>query len=213
MELRTGWYTSGLPGAGCRGRTYCLQPMDRLPPIRTDLAGDFSWLRPVPLPLDWSIATGVESAADGRFLARARGEAIDLPASFVTFLASPGVMSGLRSMTGCWWSLDADSLQPVPTSGELAVRFLTDQQGALFWYLLLDGTSDPPVVVSAQDFSDQETWEPSPLDHVYRCAPTLEAFFYRFWMENEIGFRSQDGEALTPELHEYMEEARRLYVG
>lgn len=213
MEMRSGWYTSGLPGAGCRDRTYCLQPIDRLPAIRADLAGNFSWLPPVPRPLDWAIATGVESGGDARFVARAPAEAIDLPASFVTLLASPRVLWGLRSMTGCRWSLDADSLQPIPTSGPLAVRFLTDQQGALFWYLLLDGTPDPPVVVSPQDFSDQETWEPLPLDHIYRCAPTFEAFTYRFWLENEIGFRARDGAALTPELHDYLEEARRLYVG
>lgn len=213
MELRTGWYTSGLPGAGCRDRTYCLRPIDRLPAIRADLTGDFSWLPLVPRPLEWSIVTGVEPGdGDGRFLARARAEAIDLPASFATFLASPRVMWSLRSMTGCRWSLDADSLQPIPTSGERAVRFLTDQQGALFWYLLLDGTSDPPVVVSSQDFSDGETWEPSPLEHIYRCAPTFEAFICRFWVENEIGFRTRDGEPLTPGLHEYLEEARRLYA-
>ena len=61
--------------------------------------------------------------------------------------------------------------------------------------------------------NELETWEPSSLDHVYRCAPTFEAFVYRFWMENEVGFRTRDGEALTPELHDYLEEARRLYVG
>ena len=211
MELRTGWYTSGLPGTECQHQTYCLRLFDRLPAIRSDLAGDFGWLPRVPRPLGWSISTAGEPAGHGRFLARARAEGIDLPRSFVALLSSPRLLWGLRSMTGCWWSLDGDSLQPLPTSDLLAVRFLTDQQGALFWHLLLDGTPDPPVVVSHQDFTDRETWEPSPIDHVYRCAPSLEAFVHRFWIENEIGFRVHEKEALTSEQMRYLEEARRLF--
>ena len=114
-------------------------------------------------------------------------------------------------MTGCWWSLDGDSLQRLPASDVLAVRFLTDQQGALSWHVLLDGTADPQVVVSHQDFADQETWEPAPLEHIYRCAPSFEAFMYRFWIENEIGFRIHEKEALAPEQLRYLEEARRLF--
>ena len=211
MELRTGWYTSGLPGAECQHQTYCLRQIERLPAITSDLAGDFGWLPQVPRPLGWSISTAGEPAGDGRFLARARADAIDLHASLVTLLASPRLLWGIRSRTGCWWSLDVDSLQPLPTSDLLAVRFLTDQQGALFWHLLLDGSGDPPVVVSHQDFSDRETWESSPIDHVYRCAPSFEAFMYRLWIENEIGFRMHEHEALTPEQLRYLEEARRLF--
>ena len=210
MELRTGWYTSGLPGAECQHQTYCLRPIDRLPPIHEALAGDFGWLPPVPRPLGWAISSVDEPAGDGRFLARARAEGIELPASFVTILASPRRLWSLRSMTGCWWSLDSDSLQRLPTAGTLAIRFLTDQQGALYWSLLLDGTPDPPVIVSPQDFADRETWEPLPLDHVYRCAPSFEAFVYRFWIENEIGFRTHEKEALAPEQVAYLEEAWRL---
>jgi hypothetical protein len=212
VELPAGWYTSGLPGAECQHQTYCLRSIDRLPAITSDLAGDFSWLPPVPRPLRWSISMTGEPPGDGRFLARTRAEAIDLPRSFVAPLASPRLLWGLRSMTGCWWSLDGDSLQPLPTSDLLAIRFLTDQQGALFWHLLVDGTPDPPVVVSHQDFSDRETWESSPLEHVYRCAPSFEAFMYRFWIENEIGFRMHDKEALTPEQTRYLEEAWRLFA-
>lgn len=212
MELRTGWYTSGLPGAECQHQTYCLRSIDRLPPIHVDLAGDLSWLPKVPRPLGWSISSSDEPSGDRRFLARTRAETIDLPASFVALLASPRRLWSLRSMTGCWWSLDGDSLQRLPTSDLLAIRFLTDQQGALYWYLLLDGTPDPPVVVSHQDFSDPETWEPSPIDHVYHCAPSFEAFVYRFWIENEIGFRTHEKEALTPEQLEYLDEARRLFA-
>jgi len=211
VDLRTGWYTSGLPGAECQHHTYCLRPFDRLPQIHEDLSGDFAWLPPVPRPLGWSILTADEPAGDGRFLARARAETMALPASFVTLLASPRRLWGLRSMTGCWWSLDVDSLQPLPTSDLLAIRFLTDQQGALYWHLLLDGTPDPPVVVSHQDFSDRESWEPLPIDHVFRCAPSLESFMYRFWIENEIGFRTHEKETLTPEQLEYLDEARRLF--
>jgi hypothetical protein len=212
MELTTGWYTSGLPGTECQHQTYCLRPLDRLPAITTDLVGDFSWLPQVPRPLGWSISTTGGSAGDGRFLARARAEAIDLPGSFVALLASPRRLWGIRSMTGCWWSLDGDSLQRLPTADLLAIRFLTDQQGALYWHLLLDGTPDPPVIVSHQDFTDRETWEPSPIDHIYRCAPSFEAFMYRFWIENEIGFRTHEKEALTPEQLRYLEEARRLFA-
>jgi hypothetical protein len=209
--MRTGWYTSGLPGAECQHQTYCLRPLDRLPAIDEDLTGDFGWLPPVARPLGWSISSADEPAGDGRFLARVRAEGINLPATLVTLLASPRRLWSLRSMTGCWWSLDVDSLQPLPTTDTLAIRFLTDQQGALYWSLLLDGTPDPPVIVSPQDFADRETWELSPLDHVYRCAPSFEAFVYRFWIENEIGFRTHQKEAMTPGQLEYLDEARRRF--
>jgi hypothetical protein len=211
VELRSGWYTSGLPGAECRRQTYCLRSIEQLPTIRADLVGDFRWLPLVLRPLDWSISAATDPPGNGRFLARARAEAIDIPASLVALVASPRRLWGLRSGTGCWWSLDEDSVQSLPASGSGAIRFLTDQQGALFWYVLLDGTPDPPIIVSHQDFSDDETWEPSPVDHVYACAPSLEAFLYRSWMEDEIRFRTTEKEALTPEQLDYLMEARRLY--
>jgi hypothetical protein len=210
MQLRTGWFTSGLPGAECSGRTYCLVPINRLPAIRLTFNDDFSWLPRVPQPLDWSITTETWPAGDAAFLARISSEPIELPSSFVAMVAAPQLRWSVRSGTGCWWSLDADALQPLPTSELLAARFLTDQQEVLFWYLLLDGTQEPPVVVSHQDFSAPETWEPLPLDHVYRCAPSFDVFMYRYWIENEIAFRSVDGEALSTEQLRYLDEARRL---
>jgi len=212
LQLPTGWFTSGLPGAECRGTTYCLLPVDRLPAIRADLNGDFSWVPRVPQPLDWSITTETEteSEADAAFLARIRAGPIELPSSFMTLLAAPELRWSVRSFTGCWWSVDADTLRRLPTSELLAARFLTDQQGVLSWYLLFDGTREPPVIVSQQDFSAPETWERLPLDHVYRCASTFEAFMYRYWVENEIAFRSVGGEALSTEQLRYLDEARHL---
>ncbi len=210
MALRTGWYTSGLPGVECRGATYCLRPLDRLPIIGVDQTQEFTWLPNVDRPLDWAITTDSDPGGDQRLLDRVRAKQIALPSSFEAILRAPPRRWALRSMTGCRWTVDSDALRPIPTSTEPTIRFLTDQQGALFWYVLLDGNLDAPVVVSRQDFIDPDTWEPSPLDHVYRTAPSFEAFLYRFWIENEIGFRSIDSEPLTLDQQRYLDDARRL---
>jgi hypothetical protein len=84
------------------------------------------------------------------------------------------------------------------------VRFLNDQQGVLFWYLALGKAGDEGVVVSNDLLDADEPWLEDPHERqIYFCARSFEEFLYRFWLESEIYFRSQDGTPLTPAMQRY----------
>jgi hypothetical protein len=96
------------------------------------------------------------------------------------------------------------------------IRFLNDQQGVLFWYLYLIPTGQHGVLVSpvqldevdASDDPQEQTASRANTQaivaHTLVCAPTFEAFIYRFWLENVLWFKLSDGGALTPEEQRYI---------
>jgi hypothetical protein len=210
LELQGAWYTYGLPGIECTGATYCRRALADVPSIEAPTPL-WSWVPRVPHPLEWSI-DGASEGQERAFLDAVATARLQLPDSFIEFVTRRELRDAIRSGTGCWWTLGPDSLATLPADPTPTIRFLNDQQDVLFWYLLLDGSPDPPVVVSYQDFGDP-TVEPGPPDDVWKCASTFHEFMYRFWIENEVSFRSEAGERLTPEQAVYLAEAKRLNAG
>ena len=96
---------------------------------------------------------------------------------------------------------------PTNEKGRL-VRFLSDSQGCLFWYLYLAPDGDH-AVLSSRDFygapSEEEGYfsgrwsegvrEARKTENLSFAAESFEAFICRFWIENEIwfaGFEKRD---------------------
>jgi len=226
-QVPSGWWWSGLPGLEVEN-TYDRIPLDRLPSIRRDLSGKWDWVPTVAAPLDWSIADRDDPEA---FLEDAEAVGVPIPNSLRGFILRPELRRSIRSGTGCWWSLgegrgvvaraaiveamrekgadvEVDEHGPlafVPSLGRYVVRFLTDQQDCIFWFLVL-GDSDGPVIASFDDL----TGELSEAPEIWRVSSTFEEFMYRFWIENEIFFRMNERVALTAEQEAYYAEARRL---
>jgi hypothetical protein len=84
---------------------------------------------------------------------------------------------------------------------------LNDQQDVLLWYLYVKPDGEHCVIVSPApydeiDFSQEMSLERLNLHTLY-CAPTFEAFVYRFWLENRLWF------ALNEEERELSAEEKR----
>lgn len=95
--------------------------------------------------------------------------------------------------------------------GHLLVRFLSDQQDCLHWFLRLRPTEgDHDIVVSSFHFCEDRS-DVSPDDlaevapEVEVCADSFAEFIWRFWIENEIYFVLSDGRALSDEQQAYVD--------
>lgn len=209
LSLPTGWFSCQIPGRPCHG-TYCLFPLEALPPLpEKELHGPFDWLSDPGRRLEWAIGSpepGREfrPASLGELATTAAELGLQLPAPFETFLGSER-RNRIRSATGCWLELP-QRLVILPGTTAYAVRFLNDQQGVLFWYVVLGATGDMGVVVSNDLIDATEPWLDDQVDtETYLCAPSFEAFLYRFWLENEIYFRTDEGAPLSPAQQRYLE--------
>lgn len=210
------WLGTELEGAGLESvrpnvvGTYGRYEYDRLPPLPFEqLHGNFDWLSSAP-PRRSNI--GLEKAienAQALVALRQRSMALGLrlPAEFVKFMESPSLQERIRSNTDCFLDLCASPVRS-PVGGGYLIRFLSDSQGCIFWYLYLtEGGQDHAVVASPGFYGiDDEQWldgERDPTDIVF-SAESFEIFLCRFWLENEIWFASWKN---TP-----MPEAGRVYI-
>mgnify|MGYP001816285710 CR=1 FL=1 len=158
--------------------------------------GSFGWLAATPTHEEWAI--GDENAAElpaqlDTVIASANGYGITLPDEFVAFIRNIQLHKHLRSANGDFLDVAPSVLQAL--DGYL-VRFLSDQQGCAFWYLYLTHDGLDYCVVSSHDYFDADgmDFEPdelSPDDFTY-FAPSLEAFFCRYWIEHEMMFHQND---------------------
>ncbi len=224
-QLPEGWWWSGLPGLEAAG-TYQLIPLERLPKIRPESIRSWDWIPDVASPLAWSIGDSDDAEA---FLRAASAADVLVSERFRSFISTPRLRWAIRSGTGCWWSLGRGRGVPVraeianalgfegpsehlalmayvPGVGRHVVRFLTDQQDSLFWFLML-GDDDGAVLVSGRDLMEEPA---ATADDVWKVATTFQEFIYRFWIENEISFRTEEGVPLSEEQQAYLSEAIRL---
>ncbi|GAA1680361.1 hypothetical protein GCM10009765_31970 [Fodinicola feengrottensis] len=129
-----------------------------------------------------------------------------LPAAFTTFLGNEKLLSGVSSCTCCTWDIPAKPSPSPLADGAYLVRFMRDSQDLLFWYLHLDQENPPFVVVSSFNFETAADLDPEEaLDQLWFCGPEFEEFLYRFWIENEIWFATNEEKKLTPTQLAYVE--------
>lgn len=181
----------GFDALRSRQGTYGLYAFEHLPDLPSALTGDFSWLADRPDAPEWAIESG-DSGSTQSALARLTEGMSDLPTSFLTFLASPTLQKKIRSVTACYISLSPVA-SPSPLGGGRLIRFLSDQQGCVFWYLYLAESGDHAVVASPDFYGTPEEeagWSDAPRDagSIWFCSQSFELFLWRYWIENEIWF-------------------------
>ena len=112
-----------------------------------------------------------------------------LPRDFVTFQTRTELSEILDavSVTACWSSV---SEKPIPSPvepGAFLIRFLTDQQDCVTWYLYLRPSGETFVVHSYYSLEDLPAGEEASAK-IFWCAPSFEQFAYRFWIrEHDLG--------------------------
>lgn len=193
------WWGTELPGVRPPGGTY--GRYDYAPiakPSDVSFDGTFNWLRAEPARGDNIIdGKGNELSESFARLDRFCGKrAIALPESFRVFFRSDEPASRVRSCTACFLDLAEDATDSPKGSGRL-VRFLSDQQGCVFWYLYLDREKADHCVVASPDYfgSDAEEIDAEPGDpeSIAFSAESFESFVFRFWMENEFWYATSGG--------------------
>lgn len=208
------WWGIGLEDAGLESvrpdvGTYGLYEHAPLPPLPFELHGDFDWLASAP-PHASNI--GIEKATENAqaLIALRQAAAIlwlRLPAEFVKFMEDTSLQDRIRSNTDCYLDLCPSPVQSPVGDGYL-IRFLSDSQGCIFWYLYLTADGQDHAVVASPGFygTDAEQWEDEEPDssEIVFSAESFEIFLCRFWLENEIWFASYED---TP-----MPEVGRVYI-
>jgi uncharacterized protein (TIGR02996 family) len=211
------------------GGTYGACAYASLPRLPVEsFRGDFAWLKSSP---PWERISHVNrqewrrrvEEGVARVAAQARALGLPLPPEFGLFLGDPEFMCRIRSCTDCFFDATR-RIVPSPRGEDgYLIRFYADSQGCGFWYLYLTPGGYSCVVSSAalyggvvwagsEDLAGEE--EEPPRDDLEGstefCAPSFEAFLYRYWMENEIWYAlHSDHTPLTPEQQAYVDHYRR----
>jgi hypothetical protein len=202
----------------CDG-TYCYYPYESIPPIR-ELNGTLDWLGPLDPQTDREMEIHRNAPEARGALAEIEAEAaklsLTLPESFVRLMGSPELQDRIPSCTACTFGLPRRILPCIGSDRGYIIRFLNDQQDVLIWYLFLTPGGEQRVIVTPYEFDEGEDENPNDLPEDQRsaviantavCAPSFEAFVYRWWLENAIWFKlnSSDGESkLTDEERRYL---------
>jgi hypothetical protein len=212
------WYGIPLPGYREYNATYRRLAYDSLPPLPDkQFHGDFRWLPEEP----WSRKPGCGETEEHhrRWLARLNELLVDasrlgleLPGTFLQYMRSD-LRFRLPSCTGCYYRWP-DRIAESPKGGGHLLSFLADSQDCLVWYLYLRHTTNDHCVVVSWDFlgfdDPPEPQFPDDPDNVFFCAPSFEAFIYRFWIENAIWYAlEKDKRTLSAEEMAYAEHCKR----
>jgi hypothetical protein len=140
--------------------------------------------------------------------ATARG--LRVPEAFLKLMRSRELR---RRVPSCSCYFDAPNCLIETGDGGVLWRFLNDQQWCMLWYLYL-GTDGSEAVVASWHALDVMEAEGEELDvpdvgpgdpGIWVCAPDFEAFLFRFWLENNIGFVKYDA-------HRAMTEVEKEFV-
>lgn len=200
VDLASSWCATDL-GEYRRSRsTYEQYPLESVPSVQAALGG-FHWLgdRGQRHSVNVELLTRLDMSLSAVGVA--------LPRDFVEFYSWDGWATELDtvSVTGCW-----TSLRPLPTfspvePGAFLVRFLSDQQDCVTWYLYIR-REEPAFVVHAYGLDFDYHDEDEEFGVIYRCASSFEEFAYRFWVENRIWshLHNPDAGPLPPRLAEYL---------
>lgn len=226
----SGWWGVGLEGLREDRGTYTLYPYESLPPLPVDrFQGSFQWLENSTTwdrlgQVDWQSWQERMRSGVGRVTAEAARLNLGLPTAFPSFMENVEWLARTRSCTDCYFGLPA-RIAPSPAGeGGSLIRFYSDSQSCLHWYVYVTGKQYHCVVVSGKFYGGDWAWEneyggsdvgdggeeEQGPDELWFCAPSFEAFMYRWWIENEIWYGlSYDHHPLTPDEQVYVEHYRR----
>lgn len=191
IPLKKGWVFTEIKGIRDveRSATYHLFDYEELPPIEEELDGSFDWLSNQPEQKDekaYPYAFG-----DQLILLRKEADAkgLKVPDSFFRLMGDGGLLRRIRSNTDCSFEL-GEFIEEVPdTHGMNFIHFMSDSQGCGYWYLCVDKAGNHCVVTSGNLYGHTNKEEGAE-EIGYYCAASFEEFIYRFWIENEIWFKT-----------------------
>jgi hypothetical protein len=202
IPFQRGWYAFDLGRYRPCDGTYCLSPYESLPPIR-DLNGSLDWLGPLDDKTDRTMQVHRKAPeARGRLdsvTADAQRLGLRLPPAFIRLMGTPALQDRIPSCTACYFKLGERFVHCPGAEGGYIVRFLNDQQDVLLWYLYLTPGGEECVLVSPYGLDDPALQTPTAeqrtavINNTFICAPSFEAFVYRFWLENAIWFKLDEG--------------------
>lgn len=111
-----------------------------------------------------------------------------VPPTLETLMFDRKLQLGVPTCTSNYF-LSADDVTEQPYGDGLFVTFYSDQQACVLWGVWLGKGGDryTPVLAGAPDFEGDALSFPE----LTFCAPTLESFVYRWWLENTIWFATQ----------------------
>lgn len=218
LPFPSGWYTAGHGALWDCDRTYCFVSYEALPPLDMRLfEGKFQWLFDSEDTLQKASITPDDPdklLANLNHLTILAGEhGLELPDPFRIFLASPDLQRRVPSCTSCYLDLSDRIMKSPDEDGGFLIRFLNDSQTVLVWYLHLNRRGEHCILVASREFLEEA--DGPTLDDIivprefFYCAPTFEAFMFRFWIENRIWFGLADNHPLTKEQVEYMNATRK----
>jgi hypothetical protein len=225
LPFQTGWYSFGLPGyRSCRG-TYERYPYESLPPLAQEqLTGQLQWLVPLNARIDEAMqpyrltdeqeAEQMTEWGDGlkSLVASAKHLGLSLPEAYLRLMSSVELRNRIPSCTDCSFTISQLAFCPGDREKGYVLRFLHDQQDCVIWHLYLSASGEQCVLASHvyldQVYTNPEAFglltEDEAIKHTWMCAPSFEAFLYRFWMENVLFFALIKKEPLTEEQKQYL---------
>ena len=214
-----GWWATDLEIAGLGSvrphlSTYACYDYNKLPPVLSPMEGDLGWLegsRSHILNIGYERQRDNENALH-ELSQSCQSQKIQLPNPFLKFMSAFAFQERVRSNTDSYLFLCPAPIATPKGEGFL-VRFLSDSQGVLFWYIFIAVDGIDHAVVCSPDFYglESEQWrdeKPDPEKITY-CAPSFEVFLWRYWIENEIWLSAYDKEPLQDLGVKYIEEYRQ----
>jgi hypothetical protein len=204
-----GWFSFDLKGYRSCDHTYCLFPYEELPPLpEAQFKEKLQWLEPLAKSIERQMRRYRPRPKErARSMNRmkeivdsARQLGLSLPDAFLQVMTSPDLQDRIPSCTACYFDLP-EKIVPCPGSEEgYLIRFLNDQQAVLMWYLYVTPRGEHCILVSHYRFYElaehpkyindvTEEQRRRALQGIYVCAPSFEAFLYRFWLENILWYK------------------------
>lgn len=235
-----GWVGFDLGDARPCDSTYCQFPYEDLPPLPTldgtlNWLGQPGWMEAPDVALERRAARerwSAEAQATVRDLAtQAERLGVVLPSAYRRLMAAPELYTRIPEYASCWFNHGEALLDPCPGSEDaFVVRFLNDQQDCTLWYLYLTRRGDEAVLAVNDPYPEATPYlerlvrpdEDGPLTdqerravlaNTYACAPSFEAFVYRWWLESTIYMKVHEytSEPLTAEERRYLAHAHAHY--
>jgi hypothetical protein len=223
-SLPRAWWSTDLPGYREHPQpfvTYSPFSYVDLPPIRRPLDAELRWLCEQPrvrrslADIEQGDAVPERRATASDLDAVLAGTGITVPPSFRTFITDPEPRMRVRSATLCY--LDLGQFVVDVAGGGSLLHFLSDQQWILHWLLYVGADGSEAVVASETPLgfeADEQRFarfDPA-TGGATVCAESFSEFLYRFWIDNEIYFRTarnaHDEAPLTDEQRRYAEHFR-----
>lgn len=182
------WWSIGLGEARPAGGTYGRYDYRELPDLDPAAFLDFAWL-------EGGAGAGQGSGFPDELLstldswrAQLAEEGFPQPDRLFRLLGELAPrMAVINSCTDCYFMFRSP---PRLVDDAAILPFYSDSQGCVLWALWLHREGGEAVVT----FDLDRGQEPPAVGALEFCAPSLEAFVYRFWLENEIWFAENLGD-------------------